>query len=268
MSVVPKVSLIALDLDGTLLDANDRISARNTAAIRHALDGGTRVALVTGRGVSEPARIARDLGLDMPVICCHGALTKDVRGNRTLAHMPLGRDHATALLSFAERKRLPAVIYTDETFVHITGSGEFVEEMIGTSYRSVKSFADVLQEEPTFIRFFGAEALETVRREFDGMPVHFRHESWGEMQELAITHADASKRNALLRLCADFQIPRENVMAIGDSRNDLPMLLWAGIGVAMGNAHDEVRRAVNHVTARHDEDGVALAIERFAIRAA
>ena len=74
---------------------------------------------------------------------------------------------------------------------------------------------------------------------------------------------DASKKNALARLCADFGIPAERVLAIGDSRNDVPMLRWAGIGVAMGNALPEVRESVRYVTARNDQDGVALAIERF-----
>ena len=69
-----------------------------------------------------------------------------------------------------------------------------------------------------------------------------------------------------MRLCADFQIPAERVMAVGDSRNDLPMLRWAGVGVVMGNAAPEVRESVGYVTARNDEDGVAEAIERLALK--
>ena len=78
-----------------------------------------------------------------------------------------------------------------------------------------------------------------------------------------MTSPEATKENALARLCADLQIPAERVLAIGDSRNDVPMLQWAGVGVAMGNAPPEVRRAVGRVTASCDRDGVARAIERY-----
>jgi hydroxymethylpyrimidine pyrophosphatase-like HAD family hydrolase len=79
-----------------------------------------------------------------------------------------------------------------------------------------------------------------------------------------VLNRDASKKNALKSLCADFQILPERVLAIGDSRNDVPMLRWAGVGVAMGNALPEVKESVRYVTATNAEDGVALAIERFA----
>ncbi|MBV8727506.1 MAG: HAD hydrolase family protein, partial [Candidatus Eremiobacteraeota bacterium] len=96
-------------------------------------------------------------------------------------------------------------------------------------------------------------------------PLNFRHESWETFPECAITSNEAGKREALTRLCADFQIPAERVMAIGDSRNDLPMLRWAGTGVAMGNAPSEVRDSIRYVTGTNDEDGVAEAMERFAL---
>jgi hypothetical protein len=79
---------------------------------------------------------------------------------------------------------------------------------------------------------------------------------------------DASKQSALARLCADFGVSAERVLAIGDSRNDVPMMQWAGIGVAMANALPEVRHAVRFVTASNEHDGVALAIEKFALSAA
>ncbi|MGA8534604.1 MAG: HAD hydrolase family protein, partial [Candidatus Tumulicola sp.] len=87
----------------------------------------------------------------------------------------------------------------------------------------------------------------------------------GEFEECAVTSLDATKENALARLCADLKIQPARVLAIGDSRNDVPMLRWAGIGVAMGNAPLEVRQAVGRVTAPCDRDGVARAIERYAL---
>jgi hydroxymethylpyrimidine pyrophosphatase-like HAD family hydrolase len=99
--------------------------------------------------------------------------------------------------------------------------------------------------------------------EFGDWPLNFRYETWGEFNECAVLNREASKKNALARLCADFQIAPERVLAIGDSRNDVPMLRWAGFGVAMGNALPEVKESVRYVTTSNTEEGVALAIERF-----
>ena len=75
MPAIPPIDLIALDLDGTLLAPDETISLRNRTAIKNALTAGIRVVLVTGRGVDVPIRVAKELGLNLPVICCHGALT-------------------------------------------------------------------------------------------------------------------------------------------------------------------------------------------------
>jgi Cof subfamily protein (haloacid dehalogenase superfamily) len=258
-----RIDLIALDLDGTLLGPDEQISARNRAAIRRSLEAGTRVVLVTGRGTDFPIRISRELNLNLPVICCHGALTKDFHANRTLVHLPVPMQYAKPMVEFAEHNELSIALYVEELFYRLEGSRLYMDDMSGASWREAKTFADVLHEPPTFIRFLGEESVRAMEREFGDWPLNFRHESWGEFHECAVLSRDASKKNALARLCADFQISPERVLAIGDSRNDVPMLRWAGIGVAMGNALPEVKENVRYVTATNAEDGVAIAIEKF-----
>ncbi|MDQ2663435.1 MAG: Cof-type HAD-IIB family hydrolase [Candidatus Eremiobacteraeota bacterium] len=262
-----RFDLIALDLDGTLLDSREDVSARNRRAIRSALDAGIRIVLVTGRGVDTPIRISKDLGLNLPVICCHGALTKDFGANRILGHIPVPLPYAKAMVEYAEREGLSIAIYLDELFYRLDGGKLFMDDMRGPAWREVRTFGDVLHAAPTFIRFLGAESVEAMQREFGDLPLHFKYESWLDFVECAVTNRDATKQRALARLCADFQIAPEKVLAIGDSRNDVPMLKWAGMGIAMGNALPEVREAVRRVTASNDEDGVALAIERYAFAA-
>ncbi len=97
------IDLIALDLDGTLLNPDESVSDVNRAAISRALNSGIRVVLVTGRGADTPIRVSRELGLNLPVICCHGALTKDFGANKTLAHIPVPLAYAKPMLEFAER---------------------------------------------------------------------------------------------------------------------------------------------------------------------
>jgi hydroxymethylpyrimidine pyrophosphatase-like HAD family hydrolase len=258
-----RIDLVALDLDGTLLDPSENVSGRSRAAIRQALERGVRVVLVTGRGVDLPIRISHELGLNLPVICCHGALTKDFGANRTLLHVPVPLQFAKPMIEFAEREGLSVAIYLEESFWRLEGSHVYMDDMRG--WREVKTFADVLLGAPTFIRFLGRESVAAMEREFGDWPLAFRYERWGDFRECAVLNREASKRFALSRLCADFQIARERVLAIGDSANDVPMLRWAGLGVAMGNSPPDVKEAVRHVTASNADDGVAIAIERLVL---
>lgn len=259
------IDLIALDLDGTLLAPDETISVRNRTAITRALSAGIRVVLVTGRGVDTPIRVSRELGLNLPVICCHGALTKDFGANRTLVHVPVPLQYARPMVTYAERHGLAIAIYVGEAFYRLEGSAVYMDDMRGPGWYETPSLEKMLTEAPTFIRFLGTESVEAMRREFGDLPLSFRYETWHDFVECAVLSREASKKNALAQLCAGFQIPAERVLAIGDSRNDVPMMRWAGIGVAMGNALPEVREAVRYVTARNDQDGVALAIERFCL---
>ncbi|MDP9024494.1 MAG: HAD family hydrolase [Candidatus Eremiobacteraeota bacterium] len=150
------IELVALDLDGTLLSTDEHISPRNRAAIRRCLENGVRVVLVTGRGTDLPIRISRELELNLPVICCHGALTKDFAANRTLVHLPIPLVYAKPMVEYAERNGLSLAIYSEELFWRLEGSHLYMEDMTGPAWREAKTFADVLSEAPTFVRFLGA----------------------------------------------------------------------------------------------------------------
>jgi 5-amino-6-(5-phospho-D-ribitylamino)uracil phosphatase len=265
VTVVSVIDLIALDLDGTLLDAQGEISPRNRAAIHAALGAGIRVVLVTGRGVDLPAKLVHELHLNLPAICAHGALTKDFLSGRTLGHIPVPMVYARPMIEFAERNRLNIAAYVEERFYRLEGAHVVMEDMKGAHWSVVPSLLDAMPMPPTFLRFLGRDAVEAMRGAFSEFPLHFKYEIWEGFEECAVTSLEATKKNALERLCADLGIPASRVLAIGDSRNDVPMLRWAGVGVAMGNALPDVRQAVGRVTAPYYEDGVALAIERYAL---
>lgn len=262
---VPRIDLIALDLDGTLLNSSDHISPANRAAIAAALEAGVRVVIVTGRGADAAGDIARELALDLPIICAHGALTKDVMSGKVLGHIPVPLHYAIAMIEFAEEHALDAAVYVNERFHRPSGMKPYMNDMSGPHWVEVDRLAASLSSAPTFLRFFGHEAVRAIRETFSDFPLHFKYETWGDFEELAVTSLEATKKNALSRLCGDMEISAAHVMAVGDSRNDVPMLRWAAIGVAMGNALEEVRAAVAHVTETNDEDGVARAIERYVL---
>lgn len=262
---VSRIDLIALDLDGTLLDANDGVSPANRRAIRAALGAGVRVVLATGRGADAPERLVRELNLNLPAICAHGALTKDFLAGKTLGHIPVPMGHALPMIDYAEQNRLNVAVYVEERFYRLAGTHRYMDDQLGPHWSEVPSLLAAVRTAPTFIRFLGREAVAAMREAFPEHPVHFKYETWGDFEECAVTSLEATKKNALERLCADLEISSERVLALGDSRNDVPMLRWAGVGVAMGNAEPEVREAVAHVTAACDQDGVAHAIERFVL---
>jgi 5-amino-6-(5-phospho-D-ribitylamino)uracil phosphatase len=263
--VVPPIRLIALDLDGTLLDPSDAISPANRAAVAAARAAGVRVIFVTGRGAHDPLRFARELGLTDPLICAHGAITLDVPTGRELRHIAIHPQYAEPIIRFAQREYLDCAVYVDGRFHRHTGRPRYMEDMVGPTWVDVESLDHLARMTPTFIRFFGRESVAKVRAEFADFPVHFKLESWMDFEELAITSLDATKERALTELCADLGVASQEVLAIGDSRNDIPMLLWSGIGVAMGNALNEVLERAPYVTASNTQDGVARAIERFVL---
>jgi 5-amino-6-(5-phospho-D-ribitylamino)uracil phosphatase len=262
---VPIIQLIALDLDGTLLDSSENISPANRASIERALALDVRIVLVTGRGADAPLAFGRDLGLTDPIICAHGALTKDCPSGRERRHIAIPREYATALIEYAQEHRLDTAVYTGEHFHRIAGAPRYMDDMQGPLWVDVADLTPLAERDSTFIRFFGKAAVDAISTRFPGMPVHFKFETWGDFEELAITSEEATKVRALSDLCNDLKIPSSAVMAIGDSRNDVPMLRWAGVGVAMANALPEVIEAAPFVTTSNDNDGVARAIERFVL---
>lgn len=264
LGVVP-IQLIALDLDGTLLDSSERITRANRAAIKRAQALDVHIVLVTGRGADAPLAFGRDLGLHDPIICAHGALTKECPSGRELRHIAIPREYATALIEFAEEHGLDTAVYTGEHFHRLAGAPRYMEDMRGPLWVDVPNLTELAERDSTFIRFFGRKAVDAITQRFAGLPVHFKFETWGEFEELAITSEEATKERALAELCRDLGIDASDVLAIGDSRNDVPMLRWAGVGVAMGNALTEVIEAAPHVTPSNDEDGVARALERFVL---
>ena len=193
-------------------------------------------------------------------------MTKDLRSGRTLDHIPVPSAHALPVIEHAERHGLNVAVYLNDRFLHLHGTSPQADDVRAARWRAVPSIVEALESEaPTFMRFFGRETVGALRAAFSQLPLHFRHEVWEAFEECAVTSADATKELALKRLCAEIEMPASRVLAIGDSRNDVPMLLWAGTGVAMGNALPEVRSAVARVTARYEEDGVARAIERYVL---
>lgn len=285
------IRLIALDLDGTLLDSRGRVGARNRAAIDEARARGVGVALVTGRRFRDARPLALELGLDVPVIAHNGALTKHAHSLETVAAVLMPVEAARAVVRVGREHGADALVSDDHVgagllvYDHIspgnTALAKYIEwsrrvvgEEAAAAIRRVGSLEAYLDHDPLHIAFSGGcaamERLSEVFKEALGGAVRLLLTLYPKMDFalLDVLHPEASKGAGLAAVAAEQGLTRDEVMAVGDNFNDLEMLEWAGTGVLMGNAAPGLHATGRfHATATNDDDGVAEAIGKFVLEA-
>jgi Cof subfamily protein (haloacid dehalogenase superfamily) len=272
----PPIRLLAVDIDGTLLNPQFQISPADLAALRKASQLGVEVILVTGRRHSFAMPIAKQLGFDLWLISSNGAIT------RSMQEETFHRD----LLPAGTCKRLCAVMKefrgnTVLTFDKETKGAIVLEHMdeLGASIQKwleknlefiefVIPVEDSLTTDPVQAMFCGRidrmqQALKTLAAsDLGGQITVLRTEYLArDLSLVDILNRDCSKGHALERWAKFRGIAREQVMAIGDNHNDVEMLAFAGVPFIMGNAVEELRSNGWRVTLPNDQNGVAAAVE-------
>jgi 5-amino-6-(5-phospho-D-ribitylamino)uracil phosphatase len=266
--------ILALDVDGTLLDSQGELRPSTAAAVRRAARAGARPVLCTGRRYRRAIPISEQLGLDAPLVCNSGALVKDPSTHRTLWRRDLGRSLVTEILAIFRDRGEPAVSFTDRPpaesdFLiprHPTGRAFFDEYVdLNRPHAEIDpQWANGTSAGPHFhVCAVGSRdemlALEAVVHAT--LPLRVRTfvqkspKYSGTMCE--ILHPDASKWSAVLHLAHQWGVDPSEICAVGDDMNDLPMISAAGFGVAMAHAPAAVREAADWVASHHDEDGLA-----------
>jgi Cof subfamily protein (haloacid dehalogenase superfamily) len=288
LSVFMAISLLALDLDGTLLDSQGRISERNRGAIEHAREQGVRIAVVTGRRFRDSRLVALELGVDVPLISHNGALTKHASSLQTVSVLPLPLEAAREALRVGRAADADALLSDDHeglgvlVYDHISGDNTAALRYLSWARRlhgdeegrkavqQVPSLEDYLHHEPIHLAFSGGcrkmdQLEETLHAEL-GATVKILGTKYLEQDFtlLDVVNPSASKGAGVAAAAAELEVSREEIMAIGDNYNDLEMLLFAGTGVVMANAPLSLREIPGlHPTASNSDNGVALAIEQF-----
>jgi len=282
------ISLLALDLDGTLLDSRGLISERNRVAIDNARRQGVHVALVTGRRFRDSRPVALELGLDVPLISHNGALTKHAATLQTVCVLPLPVEAAREALQIGRGVEADALLSDDHeglgvlVYDHLRGGNTAAHKYIswasrihgdeegGNAVQQVASLEDYLDHDPIHLSFSGGcvemDQLEEILKTELGSTVKILGTKYLEQDFtlLDVVNAAASKGAGVAAAAAELGVVREDIMAIGDNYNDLEMLLFAGTGVVMANAPLTLREIAGlHPTASNRDDGVALAIEQF-----
>src|ERR1700693_1659642 len=277
------VRLIALDIDGTLLDSRWQLPEANREAIAEATRRGIEVALVTGRRYDFAMPIAREVDSPLTMIVSNGALVRTLDGETHLRHL-LPLDTAARVLQATKPWREGSGVVFDRP-----RENQVMLEFLETDdpsrqayYARNKEFLGCAQplescltEDPLEVMLSGKvqpmrEAEASLRAapfagEFGLAVTAYPSRDFAMID---VIHPRCSKGTSLAEWAAMRGFAREEVMAIGDNHNDLEMLSYAGIPVVMGNSVAELKTYGWHETGTNDENGVALAIEQFALREA
>jgi Cof subfamily protein (haloacid dehalogenase superfamily) len=272
--------LVALDLDGTLLDSRHRISERARRAIVTLAGRGTEILICTGRRYRIAAPLLEPLGLPLTLAVHNGILARRTADDVTVFRTPMDPADMVDAVRFLRAEGHHPLVYVDryEEGIDFVVDGEhpddrFWSDIHGRNREWFHRVDDVLAWTEDILQvavWAEAERLRPAQARFvDAFGDRMTQHLVTNVQYLgAVFEAyarGAGKADAVRRVRERLGLPRESVLAIGDDTNDVEMLREAGLAVAMANAVPEAREVADEVTLANDEDGVAIALERFAL---
>ena len=260
--------LLALDVDGTLVDRSLKLSQRTRRAVARAIDAGVHVTLASGRLLSQVEVFARELGIREPLICNQGALVMVPGESEPLFECSIPRAVANDFMAFVQNQGWDLVVYGRE-HLYAHGITPEVQVLIDLAPAGqVIHWLSEIDESTELIQLLviiqpGRAALvERMLKDQFGSQLSVVR-SFSHFVEAS--NPAVSKGTALAFLARRLGVSQAETMAIGDQDNDVPMVAWAGLGVAVGNASDACKKAANIVTADVSQDGAAQAIEQFVL---
>lgn len=264
------IKLVALDLDQTLFGADLLISPRVHRTVQQVISNGIAVTIATGREARLAARFAADLGLRTPVIAAQGGCIYDHCADRVLhdVRLPTGllpkilksaHDHHWNIhfemfdrLFFPEHSNHPPALFELLRYSNWARVGDLLKDMPEPPHKLIVTVTDPADRPRVLAEMHSALGSD--------LALVTSHPHLVE----ALPHG-VNKRHGLEWLAGSLDVNRSSVLAIGDSEADIPMLEWAGIGVAMGNASPDAKAVADWIAPTVAEDGAAIALERFVL---
>ncbi|MCF6411129.1 Cof-type HAD-IIB family hydrolase [Pseudalkalibacillus salsuginis] len=282
------MKLIAIDMDGTLINNNTTINEANVKAIQKAQEAGIHVVVATGRSYEEAVTPIQEVGLSLPIIAINGAQMRTVEG-KIKQSIALSKDTYYEAAELLSNYSIYYEVYTNKgTFSDNPGmavdiivdiiksanpevSNERAHEL--AAYRisngrihTLEDYKEVVEEPDVEIyKLLAFSKNEKSRKGALNDFLTFKDLAVSKSAEanIEITHRDAQKGIAVQKYAEELGIPMREVMAIGDNYNDVSMFEIAGYSVAMGNAEEDIKKLCTFVTKTNDESGVAFAIQTF-----
>ncbi|GAB6165538.1 Cof-type HAD-IIB family hydrolase [Thermostilla marina] len=269
--------MLAVDVDGTLVNSNDELTPATQAALRRAATHGVTVVIATGRRYSRTIHLVEPLGIEVPLVTASGALIKSPSTHETLFRADFGPRLLGEMTRFIAAEGFIPVLLGD-TFEQgfdyylppIERPNPPLEEYLRLNPGCGRLVPDLLQAPPSDV--FGAFAMGTrdemlalqdqLQRTFPGaLSTHVLRSPRYTGYFCEIAPGGVTKWSGIRKLAAGKGIPDEAVCAVGDDVNDIPMIRAAGLGVAMGNALPEVQAVADRIAPGHDEDGLSTVVD-------
>jgi Cof subfamily protein (haloacid dehalogenase superfamily) len=249
-----------------LVNREREITAPVRGAVAQAQARGVRVCLATGRIWRSAQRFVEGLGADSPAILYNGGLVYDFRAGETWLKVSLAQTEARDVLRILRDhpEVAPHVYVGDQIYVtRMVEHTRIYQQKDGLQVHMVGDLATWLAADPMKILIIGERpALEAVVCDIDRLPYPINH-VFSESIYLEVLPQGSSKGAALRAVAARLDVAREEIIAVGDNLNDLSMIEYAGLGVAMANAPERLRAAADFVAPSNDEHGLQEVIERF-----
>lgn len=274
--MILKYKLICIDMDGTLLSDKHEVPELNRKMIKEATKQGVRVAITTGRIFTSAKRYSDLIGTDTPIIASNGAYIREKDNDEVIYESNLSKEQFYKILEVIKKYNLNVYFNTCDTMItesvipenhaYKTMDADLAEEY-KIKFKENAEFDKVFDEfngkilKAICIEDQNKEALNKAKEEmqkYDDLEVV---SSWHNNFE--VMPKGTSKGNAVKILAQMLGIDREEVICIGDSENDLSMIKYAGLGVAMGNALDIVKENADYITDTNSEAGVGKVIQKF-----
>lgn len=265
-----EIKMIALDLDDTLLDSELNISPACVRAIRAVRQKGAIITLSTGRMFRSALPYAEKLGIDVPIITYQGAWVKNSLSSEVLYYRPVSRELARQVMNYFRHQGVHFHCYfNDELCIEsLSPEADDYARLAGVEARLYDDLIAALDDYDTLKIMavsHNVQHLLAMEKELKDKFAQQLYVTRSKPFYLEVMDRSVGKALALELIAGHYGIKSSQVMAVGDSFNDLDMIKWAGLGVAMGNAIEEVKEAADFVTFSNDEEGVTEALQRFVL---
>ncbi|HEY8738539.1 MAG TPA: Cof-type HAD-IIB family hydrolase [Candidatus Dormibacteraeota bacterium] len=263
------IRLVAIDLDGTLVNDALTIHPRDIAAIKAATAAGVHVVIATGRMFRSSLPYARTLGLTGPMINYQGAVVRDIASGAVLYQCELTVEMQRRVLAYAEPRDWHVNVYVDEQVFteRARPEADLYARISGVPYEAVGTLSKWVSRDSTKMVLVDSDPATVPARMADLTawmgPVAKVTRSLAWFME--VINPQVSKATALAMVADRLGVAQADVCAIGDNKNDEEMIAWAGLGVAMGDAPPEVQAIAGYVARTVNEAGVAEVLERFVL---
>ncbi len=261
--------LIAIDMDGTLLNDEKKISQANFDAIQQARKNGVKVVLASGRPLVGFKRYLEELNLtteDDYAVAFNGGLVQSTEGTKTISKTPLSLEDYKSLYKLSKELKVNIHALTEDSVISPKDSKYTRHEAEMNHICNVIIPVDEVTIDTTIVKVMFIDESEIIERIIEEIPEEVSSKYTVVRSSpffLEFLPKSVNKGVGVAALAKKLNIKQEEVICIGDAGNDIHMIKYAGLGVAMGNAFPEVKKVADFITKTNEQDGVAFIINKF-----